>query len=118
MAQLFVPMQGEGPASPGIEWAVLSLDGGAVTLVPEARAIRVARGTAGGCPERGAFLLPVDAAPDGEWVLLAGRGVWRNGLPVVAGIALLRDRDELLAAGARALCPEPADLVPLLTTTS
>lgn len=40
-------------------------------------------------------------AAGGDWVLLGDAGTRVNGTPLVAGLCVLRDRDELLAGGRR-----------------
>ena len=68
-------------------WEPAALDGAAVALA-----------------EAGEAAVRLLATGDGGWVLLARplNSVRVNGRPVVAGLRVLRDRDEIVAGGARA----------------
>lgn len=53
---------------------------------------------------------PLDIRPAGDaWVLFGAAAVRVNGVPLVAGIAVLTDRDEIVAGGRRVFFSAEAD---------
>jgi hypothetical protein len=83
-----------------VEWAVLPLDGDAMDLgAYPPRRLRERPGSGAG--ESPTLLMQTHGVGDAGWVLLAGprSGVNVNGIPVLAGILALSDRDEIRVRG-------------------
>ena len=84
MAHLWIGDERESDAlaASGVEWSARPLDAD-VQVAPSARLMRA-------------------TTPDGErWVLIGAPSVRVNGIALAAGIAVLRDRDEICTSGHR-----------------